>query len=388
MEDLDGDGQCRYLARLNSQDSSRPPANSTWRMHCGGSWQDALLGLEAVASTTGAAMPPPTTTVPASLTTTVAPHSDTLAALLLNGVCEYQSYLNGLVFLKEGNTASGAPFYKAEGEDFYIYWDEHCNGRAESHPRWIVDTQRPNTTSVVDLDGDADCHYLAQSNSSDRSLPPLDGVWRVYCEGSWQDVHLALQEAFARVGNGTCEAAGKVTIVDAHSCGLAASYLNLSRSAPLSVPDLQGPTGCWWDPISAQLQLVTTSAHGEDGAGHGSEAHGDQGLEAHSAGGGGHGSDVADHGGEAHASAPSEHGNESASHGHEASGHASPSDSHGEGQHRRLSESREALCAGGQLAAAGHGHGDAVVAGASGLRGRAWAVGLLALGALGLAAAA
>jgi len=326
-QDLDGDGRCFYLARLDSQDHSRPPSRTAWRMHCGSTWRDVLIGLEAPSATTTPAAP--------------SPH-DSISALVLNGVCEKQKFLNGLVFTKEGNTAREAPFYKADGKGYYMYWDEHCDGLNTSNPRWIIDTHRPSVNRSADLDDDRKCHYLARFATSDSATPPLGSDWRVYCDHGWQDLHLDLQEAFARVPNGTCEAAGKVTISDAHACSLAASHLSLSQSAPVNVPSAHGPSGCFWDASSSRLQLVTSSPQA------------------------------------AHA----------AEHDHADSGNASEASSNGthHGGHRRLSgPALEALCAGGQLAQSS-GHQDAaVISAAVGLRAPAWALAAVALLALGLA---
>mmetsp|Transcript_93770 Transcript_93770/g.289220 ORF Transcript_93770/g.289220 Transcript_93770/m.289220 type:complete len:256 (+) Transcript_93770:1-768(+) len=253
----------------------------------------------------------------------------------------------------EGHTASGAPFFKAEGEDFFIYWDKHCDGVMSSIPRWIIDTHRPNANRTVDLDDDADCHYLARTITGDSSMPPMRATWRVYCEGGWEDVLLTLPEAFARAAeNNTCEDVGKVTITSVRACSLAASYFKLPQTTPLTVHSPEGPPGCVWDPLSSELQLVEISGHGAGGPSRG-----------HS---------------QAHAPAPS-------------SGHSSSPEAkgHGTGHRRLLSEQApQALCTDGHLATPGNNSGGtATISAAAGLRGRASLPGVLAAAFLWLAAA-
>jgi len=53
LNDLDDDGHCQYFARVDSTDSSKPPARAEWLMYCGDAWQERFLNLKGVESTAG-----------------------------------------------------------------------------------------------------------------------------------------------------------------------------------------------------------------------------------------------------------------------------------------------------------------------------------------------
>merc|ERR1739848_947660 len=55
MQDLDADGACEYMARINSDDKTTPPASATWKMHCGDTlaWQDVSFTFEDISSHAG-----------------------------------------------------------------------------------------------------------------------------------------------------------------------------------------------------------------------------------------------------------------------------------------------------------------------------------------------
>jgi len=45
--DLDGDGDCNYLARADSNDKSAPPVSASWSMHCGNEdWESLAIVLK------------------------------------------------------------------------------------------------------------------------------------------------------------------------------------------------------------------------------------------------------------------------------------------------------------------------------------------------------
>ncbi|EOD19325.1 hypothetical protein EMIHUDRAFT_118001 [Emiliania huxleyi CCMP1516] len=58
--DLDGDGICSYMARIDSDDSSSPPlGTATWRVACDGSWTDNDLTLASLSPPAPPAPPAP-----------------------------------------------------------------------------------------------------------------------------------------------------------------------------------------------------------------------------------------------------------------------------------------------------------------------------------------
>lgn len=162
-----------------------PPASSAWRMNCGNSWKDQQISLAPV----------------------IGFQTTPLRTPVLNGACDYMSGMNGVRFQMNGKTASGAPFYKAVEEEYYIYFDPDCAGRFgnPSPPRWIIDNNAPSTERAKDLDTDSDCNYLARVMYNDTSAPPIAAKWLMYCGAvvGWQEVSLTLNEEQLMVSNGT-----------------------------------------------------------------------------------------------------------------------------------------------------------------------------------------
>lgn len=102
-------------------------------------------------------------------------------------------FFNGMQFDLAGATASGAPYYRSLELDQYIYYDPSCNGHSDTAGRWVIDVGAPDLTRGMDLDRDGACNYHARSWSNDTFAPPRSYMWRVYCDGSWQDVWLDLE---------------------------------------------------------------------------------------------------------------------------------------------------------------------------------------------------
>ncbi|CAK0871653.1 unnamed protein product [Prorocentrum cordatum] len=48
VSDLDGDGSCRYKARLNSFSTLPPTGSATWRVNCDSTWQDMTVSVSEV----------------------------------------------------------------------------------------------------------------------------------------------------------------------------------------------------------------------------------------------------------------------------------------------------------------------------------------------------
>lgn len=183
LEDLDGDEDCEYLARLNSDGADRPPETSTWRMYCNGGWEDKVLSLVDMSPKAVASRTPKTTAKP-----------ELASALLLNGLCDHLGYLNKVPFQMQGTTESGAPYYKARKGEFYIYYDPDCDGGPVGQARWILDSDQPSLTRTTDLDNDRDCKYLARIDADADSfiLPKSNATWLVYCKSGWVEQNLTL----------------------------------------------------------------------------------------------------------------------------------------------------------------------------------------------------
>jgi len=180
-EDLDGDNECTYLARVDSGNTVTPPTGASWHMYCGSAFQDLELTLQEQDQA-------PTTTTTSPPVVPEAPE-----AIIVSGACLYQETANGL-FILQGTTLGGSPYYKNSDSGFHIYWDPDCTGTSgeDSIARWVIDTDAPNISAFSDLDGDHDCKYLARTNSKDF-VPPVGAQWLVFCEGGWKELPLQVQ---------------------------------------------------------------------------------------------------------------------------------------------------------------------------------------------------
>mmetsp|Transcript_3609 Transcript_3609/g.8231 ORF Transcript_3609/g.8231 Transcript_3609/m.8231 type:complete len:347 (+) Transcript_3609:93-1133(+) len=112
----------------------------------------------------------------------------------LTGACDAQNDVNGMTFVKQGNTLSGAPYYKALSAWRFLYYDPDCQSSQDGTPRWILDDQRPDVNKTRDLDGDGSCDYIGQLNSEDTSHPPATGEWTMLCDGVYTTRYLILLE--------------------------------------------------------------------------------------------------------------------------------------------------------------------------------------------------
>lgn len=181
-EDLDEDGKCNYHARLDSLEfSTMPPLEATWKMYCGHDWVQQTLSFTATpmlpegdgddegAKDHGDALVPP-------------------AMRALGAVCSHQNFLDGMEFLHVGETVSGAPYYKAESAELYIFYDPDCKGSNDTGARWVIDEDAPSTIATRDLDGDGQCDYIGRAFDVDMSSPPKETMWRLHCgDGAWED---------------------------------------------------------------------------------------------------------------------------------------------------------------------------------------------------------
>jgi len=251
LRDLDGDGRCDYYARMDSTDKSRPPTSTFWMMGCGGvKAESRLITLADITTTlttttmTSTSTTVSTTTISSTSTTssttktsttttsttkssttstatsttstftgtsstissttsttsytgtsttrTTSTTTTTLMMLRLTGVCPYKHFLEGLTFVEQGYTASGARYFKAAEDEQYLYYDYDCNGGGNGKKRWIIDENLPDVTQTEDLDQDGACNYHARHNSDDTYGPPRATVWQIWCGVEWANTILHL----------------------------------------------------------------------------------------------------------------------------------------------------------------------------------------------------
>lgn len=191
---------------------------------------------------------------------------------VLSGACERQAEMNGVTFRPAGNAMNGAPIYKADGKDFYMYYDLDCNGDVEPSlkPMWILDITAPSRTSTADLDGDRLCNYLARVYSADTSQPPEAAKWWANCEGGFKEVSLSLGPPFHGVRDDkTCEASKREDITTTEDCAAAASFLRLhgrSHNASQMMAPEWGPKGCYWNSSSSTLMLASGTSQADSPA--------------------------------------------------------------------------------------------------------------------------
>lgn len=183
LQDLDQDGSCKYHARLDSEDRTGPAVSAMWRVFCGHAWSNLPMQLSHVAEHAS----------DVEVVTAPRPVGPAHTLLLKGNFCASKMFFEGMQFELAGATASGAPYYRAAELDQYVYYDPSCNGEAGATARWVIDVDAPDLIRNSDLDGDAACNYHARAESDDHLMPPTAAMWRVYCDGSWQDLWLTLE---------------------------------------------------------------------------------------------------------------------------------------------------------------------------------------------------
>ena len=116
--------------------------------------------------------------------------------ITVSGGCSWATGSSGpRTYTYQGTTDSDAPYYKADGSSWWLYWDPDCDGSGgSSRPaRWIFDNSAPNTTASSDLDGDGMCAYTSRIDSIDSTSPPQGlKTWRSVCEGSWKYTEITI----------------------------------------------------------------------------------------------------------------------------------------------------------------------------------------------------
>lgn len=116
-----------------------------------------------------------------------APPDRSTEPLLVRGACQRQDKLN-TVYVHQGSTSGGYPYYMAAGPN-YLYYDKSCDGEAGTTGRWIFDTSKPSTTAWAwdDLDNDNDCVYTGRIISTSMTPPVGRNTWQMDCDGSGFD---------------------------------------------------------------------------------------------------------------------------------------------------------------------------------------------------------
>lgn len=111
--------------------------------------------------------------------------------LVLSGACHFKDFLNGLIFVEQGTSANGAPWFRSRDGSQYLYYDLDCNGGDNGVPRWIMDADAPNPALQEDLDEDVSCNYHSRIDSLDQDAPPEAATWQMFCGHQW--VHLTIR---------------------------------------------------------------------------------------------------------------------------------------------------------------------------------------------------
>jgi len=188
QDDLDGDHACNVIARIDSLNKIAPPSTGTWTMYCDSIEEQHFLTLRE-------AYPQPTAYAPSTLVRGG-------QRLIWNGACQTKSFVNGLIFEEVGATADGRPFFKAQAQEIYIYFDADCDGVGTTlASRWVLDNGRPSTVAPRDLDQDGKCDYHARLDSVSQR-PPAAANWRMYCGyDGFVDVPVTLSEQKAKAVN-------------------------------------------------------------------------------------------------------------------------------------------------------------------------------------------
>lgn len=179
--DLDQDGACNYHARIDSSNISGPPVDGDWIVFCGNGWQTQNLMVDVHAGEH-----------PVEANGTTPAH---LVNFALSGkFCAGKEFFQGLEFDVAGVTNSSAAFFKSREHGQYMYYDPSCSGAPDGKARWVIDDEKPMRDAVSDLDGDSACNYHARVDSGDTSSPPKAAMWRLHCDGAWEDIWITLDD--------------------------------------------------------------------------------------------------------------------------------------------------------------------------------------------------
>jgi len=111
----------------------------------------------------------------------------------ITGACDANRVIDGLSFVNEGRTLSGAPYFKALGIEYYLFYDPDCYAAdAAAVGKWIIDVKKPNVMAAANLDGTGLCDEVARIDSTDRTRPPSTGRWEMKCAGEVKTQYLIL----------------------------------------------------------------------------------------------------------------------------------------------------------------------------------------------------
>jgi hypothetical protein len=102
-----------------------------------------------------------------------------------------------------GLTASGKPWYKNENS-FTLYFDPSCDGSSSGGSldnKWLLDDVDPSENALSNLDGGEGC--LFRGRSYEVGNKPSTGTWVIFCDGSWTDTSVKIEENEVREGGRT-----------------------------------------------------------------------------------------------------------------------------------------------------------------------------------------
>ena len=152
---------------------------------------------------------PPVVTVhyaPPSLPPPPQPPPSPVWGITISGGCNIAlGKLAALNYIVQGRTASGAPYYKAAGWEYWLYWDPDCSGGSRGEAaRWIVNYVAPNTTAVRNLDGSSLCIHKGGIDSVDykHNTTQLNARGKEGCVLSPFKCNFRLLRGLARKGVG------------------------------------------------------------------------------------------------------------------------------------------------------------------------------------------
>jgi len=152
----------------------------------------------------------------------------------LTGACDMEDGIEGMSFVKQGTTRSGAPYYKAMRGEKYLYHDPDCTGATEGTPRWMIGVIKPDVTKDQDLDGDGMCNYIAGIESKYTGHPPTRGDWTMMCAGNYQLQFLSLDEVTTTLTLTTTTTKAPMTVTTTVTSSNSTGVSNAPMSLTLS----------------------------------------------------------------------------------------------------------------------------------------------------------
>ena len=231
LQDLDGDGNCTRIGYTIKQDTSgspTPPTSAQWKVICEEGGWSTIMTLAITPIICDLTPPAYIYTMPTTWTTVSTKCGNGIARsrtetescsapdgcgclasskhdlkketvdqkpcdLMMDGHRCGLGTWDG-VWTYRGQTADGKNYYSRTldllylGDTSYLFFDKDTDGSKtgcdHAKNRWIVDSNKPSTDAVHDLDGDGDCNFRAitiNAASTTIPTPPTSDEWRVSC---------------------------------------------------------------------------------------------------------------------------------------------------------------------------------------------------------------